>query len=665
VNLCLVLSALISLPASEAAEFPPLPGPGLVIPVDVDGDGVSSFADCYVFNVWLEMGGKLETAILAAQVNDKVLNLSSFFFGPNSKLSPKASVVLEESSLTESLLLVPGAPHIDFTRRVPSNVQPSSSGNSAESINPKITPGGRFVVFSSFATNLVQGLQLPSGLSRIYRSEYNPDGTFLQTILVVRDSNGNPPIDANFINPSISDDGDLVAFQTTGRLVQNDFGNHSDIYVRKISTSQTRLISVNQSLFAANGDSVLPSISGNGQLVAFGSRATDLAINSALDGITYNVYLNTTDGFHNVEIISVDNGTTGPCKDDLSQSVERDCLPNIFIAPTGLFMPELFSGNIISFDGKFIVFCGSPAWAGVPNYTGNNKDIQIFVCDRNEFPANISLVSGKRNGGFVNPVSNHCFMPSINSNALADPPTGRIVFSSLGNEYDNNLHEIEDVVFYDLLNVINPLSSYSFVKVSQIGGADGDDQSNMPAISADGEHISFSSKADNLTGAGAIKTILIDQIQENNALKIVSVNSTSGANGNGDSRTSNLDQMGNLCVYSSSANNLITGDTNNAQDIFQTMLLGRFIRGDANGDGFVDIADPVFILSYLFLEGIPPDCFDASDANDDSAIDASDAIKIQFLIFQSEPLPAPFPGCGTDPTMSDINHCRINTPGCF
>jgi hypothetical protein len=82
-------------------------------------------------------------------------------------------------------------------------------------------------------------------------------------------------------------------------------------------------------------------------------------------------------------------------------------------------------------------------------------------------------------------------------------------------------------------------------------------------------------------------------------------------------------------------------------------------------DGFIDITDPIFILNYLFEDGVPPECFDAGDANDDGAIDLGDAIKIQFWIFESEPLPAPFPGCGTDPTTSDINHCRISAPGCI
>jgi hypothetical protein len=84
--------------------------------------------------------------------------------------------------------------------------------------------------------------------------------------------------------------------------------------------------------------------------------------------------------------------------------------------------------------------------------------------------------------------------------------------------------------------------------------------------------------------------------------------------------------------------------------------LREFVRGDANNDGRVDIADGVWILAWLFRDGLEPPCEDAADANDDGTIDGTDVIRIVFwrLGMQSTPAPAvPFPGCGTDP--SDTN----------
>jgi hypothetical protein len=88
-----------------------------------------------------------------------------------------------------------------------------------------------------------------------------------------------------------------------------------------------------------------------------------------------------------------------------------------------------------------------------------------------------------------------------------------------------------------------------------------------------------------------------------------------------------------------------------------------FIRGDANGDGGVDISDPQASLGYLFLGRGAPHCFDAADANDDGALDISDGIyTLEFLFTGGEPPPPPFPGSGADPTADGMRcHSRAGT----
>jgi hypothetical protein len=76
-----------------------------------------------------------------------------------------------------------------------------------------------------------------------------------------------------------------------------------------------------------------------------------------------------------------------------------------------------------------------------------------------------------------------------------------------------------------------------------------------------------------------------------------------------------------------------------------------FDRGDANGDGQVDISDPVFVLGFLFLGGTAPSCGDAADANDDGNIDISDSVGLlRFLFMGSAAPPLPFGECGADST---------------
>lgn len=81
-----------------------------------------------------------------------------------------------------------------------------------------------------------------------------------------------------------------------------------------------------------------------------------------------------------------------------------------------------------------------------------------------------------------------------------------------------------------------------------------------------------------------------------------------------------------------------------------------FRRGDANDDGVVDIGDAIRVLHQLFVPGQPGRiCEDASDVNDDSAADISDAVHLLSYLFTSGPaIPAPFPDCGTDPTLDSL-----------
>ena len=92
-----------------------------------------------------------------------------------------------------------------------------------------------------------------------------------------------------------------------------------------------------------------------------------------------------------------------------------------------------------------------------------------------------------------------------------------------------------------------------------------------------------------------------------------------------------------------------------------------FVRGDCNRDSFVDIADGIAILAYLFqgqpVCGNSGPCLDACDI-DDSATPTSPGIGIGDAVYVftyqfagGSPPPAPFPNLGIDPTNGDGLGC--------
>ncbi len=90
----------------------------------------------------------------------------------------------------------------------------------------------------------------------------------------------------------------------------------------------------------------------------------------------------------------------------------------------------------------------------------------------------------------------------------------------------------------------------------------------------------------------------------------------------------------------------------------------RFLRGDADAGGSIDITDPVFILSFLFLGRVRElDCFDAADADDSGGLSLTDAVFILDYPFLGGLAPAPpGPRCGRDPTEDAFPDCV--TSGC-
>jgi ferredoxin len=93
-----------------------------------------------------------------------------------------------------------------------------------------------------------------------------------------------------------------------------------------------------------------------------------------------------------------------------------------------------------------------------------------------------------------------------------------------------------------------------------------------------------------------------------------------------------------------------------------TQAVPTFIRGDANGDGKVQVADPVWIVSELFRNGPPTSCQAAADATGDGVYDVSDALFVIRYYFQNGPAPGePFPACGPESVAIPLS-CDAHTP---
>jgi hypothetical protein len=88
----------------------------------------------------------------------------------------------------------------------------------------------------------------------------------------------------------------------------------------------------------------------------------------------------------------------------------------------------------------------------------------------------------------------------------------------------------------------------------------------------------------------------------------------------------------------------------------------RFVRGDPNGDGKIDLSDAVKILAYLFMGDPAPTCLDAADTDGSGVIDITDAIFfLSFLFLGGPPPESPYPECGIDPSTHALD-CQSFPP---
>ena len=116
------------------------------------------------------------------------------------------------------------------------------------------------------------------------------------------------------------------------------------------------------------------------------------------------------------------------------------------------------------------------------------------------------------------------------------------------------------------------------------------------------------------------------------------------------------DERGEAIAIDGSGNAYVTGETYSSdfptenpyqatyqgdRDAFVTKISDEppYICGDCNADGTVNITDVVYLISYIFACGPPPDPLEAGDANCDGTVNVTDAVYLIQYIFAGGPPP--------------------------
>jgi Tol biopolymer transport system component len=187
-----------------------------------------------------------------------------------------------------------GTPPSDGAGSTTTRVSVGSEANNS-SYTPSISSDGRFIAFASDATNLVG----PNDTNGV-RDVFVRDTVNSTTSRVSLHNDGNQRTDPSSA-PSISSDGQYVAFQSDSALVADDTNGVTDVFVRDTVNSTTIRVSLHNGGNQRTDPSSAPSISSDGQYVAFQSDSpltandtngvTDVFIRDTVNNTTTRVSL--------------------------------------------------------------------------------------------------------------------------------------------------------------------------------------------------------------------------------------------------------------------------------------------------------------------------------------------------------------------------------------
>jgi Tol biopolymer transport system component len=341
------------------------------------------------------------------------------------------------------------------TKRASVKSNGSEAPGMASSDSCSISGDGRLVAFRS-------GAALVGGDTNGYEDVYVHDMKSGKTTRVSVKSNGDQ-VFADSSDPRISANGRFVAWDTTAALSNADVNGYADVYRHDLNSGRTQQVSLrNDGSQPVDGDSTEPSLSANGEKVAFQSDDGQMTADTDYQ------FLIDTDIF----VRNMQAGKT--VRASLSSNGDEPTYP-------GQTPPSNVNSShpVISADGKFVAFRSFGIYNGSddqPNYD------DVFA--RNLDTHKTSLVSLNSNGkqaagdsGYTDP---HPIEISGNGRFVA--------FDSLAKLSGKDTDMIGDVYVRDRTK-----DKTKLVTVKSNGDRLGKTDAALPALSEDGKWVAFAS----------------------------------------------------------------------------------------------------------------------------------------------------------------------------
>ena len=454
----------------------------------------------------------------------------------------------------------------------------------ADSDHAAMSADGRYIAFVSNASNLVPGDT--NAAPDIFVRDRQAGTTERAN---VNSSGGQTTVGYLIGNPSISADGRFVAFSSdAGNLVSNDTNGAADMFVRDRLTGQTLLASVGSGGMPANDSSTGGSLSADGRYLAFDSVASNL-VPGDYNGLT-DVFV------RDRQLSSLIVASTNNVKSTAAGSLSG-------IADLG-GCSEPLSAPSMSADGRYVAFVstGPDLAPGQPLSSTIAVGLQphVFVRDRQSGKTAL-LASGSTGSHIVMSADGSTvgFFGDCTSEAIVDRATGAIdqvtpfYFDSAMNSNGRYVVYRDGYPIEELVTKDRQTGQTDTVSVSS-GGVLADGQSYLPNMSADGRFVAYVSDATNLvTGdTNGASDVFVRDRQAGTTERISVDSNGQQANVGASTQGAPMSADGRFVAFDSNSTNLVAGDLNGYADVFvkdrQTGVTERISQTSAgvggNGD---------------------------------------------------------------------------------
>lgn len=402
----------------------------------------------------------------------------------------------DEPSATPSPIPSPTPTPTPKVIQLVSRANDGQLGNGASNA-PSISANGRWMVFTSQANNLVpqanHDCKSPGqsvSCADIFLYDHQAD-----TLTRVSRASDGTPANGGSLSPVVSNDGQWIAFVSQAdNLVAGDTNGVSDIFLHHVTAGLTRRISTAQDGTPGNGRSFAPSMSVDGRFISFASEADNLVFGDTNEVTDMFVYDHQTGDISRVSL-TPEGQQTQQSSWPLGMSADGQQI--IFGAggrlddpldrqAGGIFIHHRATGNsqqaVVDESGLGILAASLSAdgrWLAYQQFVGH---WDIFILDLET--GNRQQISQATDG---RPANFDSFSPVISADGQ------RVVFSSrASNLATNDTNNAEDIFLHDRQTGRTSLISHN--EAGQIGN----EVSQSPTISGDGQWVLFTSQADNL-----------------------------------------------------------------------------------------------------------------------------------------------------------------------